>query len=176
MSGPAHDLERLISRHLDDECTPQERRELNARLGRDPAAAALFEEHRALDHEIRHALRRAVRGSFPHQRPLPLWERATRLLAIAAAACLAATFWLAPPQDAASRQGRAAAQGHSWFASPPTGGDTLIETPRRFIRPQIRVGRPEADWIVIPSERPGEFLVVQVNRVLTKTVHIQQDF
>ena len=175
MSEPAHDLERLISRHLDDECTPRQRRELNARVRREPAAAALFEEHRALDHEIRHALRRALGHAPSRHRPLPLWERAARVFAVAAAASLAAAFWFTPAQDASSNS-RAAAQGRSWFASPPSVGDTLIDTPRRFNRPQIRVGRPDTNWIVIPSETPGEFLVIEVNRVLTRTVHIQRDF
>ncbi len=177
MSDPAQDLERLISRHLDGESTPEERRALNARLRREPESAALYEEYSALDHEIKHALRSAVGRSPSRHRPLPRWERAARVFVVAAAACLAAMFWFnageaRPPVS----HPRAATQAGSWFAALPTVGDKLVEHPARFDRPQIRVGKPATNWIVIPSERPGEFLVIEVNRVLTRTVHIQRDF
>ncbi|MFQ5805101.1 MAG: hypothetical protein ACE5I3_01485 [Phycisphaerae bacterium] len=176
MSEPTPDLERLISRHLDDECTREERRALNARLRRQPESAALFEEHSALDREIKHALRSALGRSAARHRPLPLWKRSARIFVVAAAACLAAMFWPRPTQQPPSPADGLAAQATSWFASLPTIGDTLVEKPDRFVRPQIRVGQPATNWIVIPSDTPGEFLVIEVNRVLTRTVHIQRDF
>ena len=129
MSDPTHGLERLISRYLDDECTRLERRELNAKLRRDPQAAALFEEHAALDREVKHALRAALRHTPERRRPLP-----------------------------------------------PTAGDAFVENPERFKRPVNWVGKPEAKWIIVPSDRPGEYLVIEVNRVLTRYIHVQQDF
>lgn len=174
MNEPAQDLERLISRHLDGETAPAERRALSARLRRDPAAAALFEQYRALDDEIGRTLRQLFGRTTVARRSRPVWERAARLLGLAAAACLAAACWLTPPDRPASRQARAG--GPSWFAPPPSLGDTLVRTPPGFVRPQIRLGKPQSEWILIPSDRPGEFLVVEVNRVVTKAVHIQRDF
>jgi len=175
MSEPTYDLERLISRHLDDEATREERRALNARLRREPDSAALYEQHSALDREVKHALRSALGRSPARHRPLPLWERTARVFIVAAAACLAVMIWLKPTQELSSQAGRAPAQA-SWFAPLPTVGDTLVERPEGFDRPQIRVGKPDTNWIVIPSDKPGEFLVIEVNRVLTRTVHIQRDF
>jgi anti-sigma factor RsiW len=176
MSEPAHDLERLISRHLDHESTSTERRELNARLRRDPDSAALFEEYAALDREIKHVLRSAL-GHVPGRfRPRPVWQRAARGLIIAAAACLALLLWLRPAHHALGPGGPAPAQARSWFAPLPSVGDKLVEHPARFDRPQIRVGKPATDWIMIPAETPGEFLVIEVNRLLTRTIHIQRDF
>jgi anti-sigma factor RsiW len=175
MNDPTHELERLISRHLDGECTPRERRELNARLRRDPQAEALFEEHAALDREIKHALRTALRHRPERRRPAPLWEQAARVVIVAAAACLAVMFWFAPAhKPGVSQPAQAGVQ--SWFASPPTAGDTFVEGPERFNRPVNWVSKPEARWIVVPSDRPGEYLVIEVNRVLTRHVNVQQDF
>lgn len=175
MSDPSHDLEHLISRCLDDECTRHERRELNTRLRRDPEAAALFEEHAAIDREVKHTLRAALRHTPDRRRPLPLWERTARAVVVAAAACLAVMFWLAPPREpGASAPDQAGAQ--SWFASPPSAGDTFVESPERFDQPVNWVGKPEAKWIIVPSDQPGEYLVIEVNRVLTRHVHVQQDF
>lgn len=175
MSDPTHDLERLISRYLDDECTRPERRELNARLRHDPHAAALFEEHAALDREVKHALRAALRHTPERRRPLPLWERTARVVVVAAAACLAVMFWLAPPHKPGTSEPAQAGAG-SWFANLPTTGDTFVERPERFNRPVNWVGKPEGRWIIVPSDRPGEYLVIEVNRVLTRRVHVQQDF
>jgi hypothetical protein len=160
---------------LDDECTRRERRELNAAVRRDARAAALFEEHVALDREVKHALRAALRHRPTRQRPLPLWERTARVVMVAAAACLAVMFWLAPPREpGATASANAGAQ--SWFANPPTAGDTFVDGPEHFSRPVNWVGKPEAKWIVVPSDVPGEYLVIEVNRVLTSYVQVQQDF
>ena len=59
------ELERLISRFLDDECSADERRVLHRTLRDDPAAAALYEEYTALDREIGHAMRSAL-GRHTH--------------------------------------------------------------------------------------------------------------
>ena len=178
MSDPTHDLERLISRYLDDECTPQQRRELNARLQRDARAAALFEEHAALDREIKHVLRSALRRAPDRSAALPLWERTARVFVVAAAACLAIMFWFASPREPASPGTEASAQTsvQSWFASPPSAGDTLVERPERFNRPVNWVGRPRTEWIVVPSGKPGEYLVIEVDRIPMRSTRDRQDF
>jgi anti-sigma factor RsiW len=177
MSEPTHDLERLISRHLDHEATPAERRELNARLRREPESAALYEEYSALDREVGYALRSTRDRPSCRHRPLPLWERTARVFVVAAAACLAVMFWFnADRTRAPAGRPLDVRQAGSWFAPLPSVGDTLVERPERFNRPEIQVRKPRTNWIVIPSETPGEFLVVEVNRVLTRTVHIQHDF
>ncbi len=175
MSDPSHDLEHLISRYLDNECTRRERRELNAELSRDPESAALFEEHAALDREVKHALRATLRHTPVRRRPLAPWEQAARVVVVAAAACLAVMFWFAPPNEPQTPT-PAQAGVQSWFASPPTAGDAFVERPERLNRPINWVGKPETKWIVVPSDQPGEYLVIEVNRVLTRYVHIQQDF
>jgi len=178
MNDPTPDLERLISRHLDGEATPQERRELNARL-RDPHAAALFEECRALDREVGRALRSALGSSG--RRRAPLRERTARSLLAVAAACLALLFWFnigrsGGPTGGSNSASLAGNVSASWFASPPTPQDVLVERPEWFERPQIQIGRPEVKWIVVPSQNPGEWLVIEVDRLLRRTVPIQKDF
>ena len=176
MSDPASDLERLISRHLDDECTSRERRELNVRVQRDPHAAALFEQHAALDREVKYALRRAL-GRTPISRRLPtVWERSARLFAVAAAACLVVMLWLTPARRSAPLGEQASAQPGSWFASLPTAGDSLIDQSQLPSQPQIRHGESHTDWILIPSDTPGEFLVIQVDRRPTRAADVQKDF
>jgi anti-sigma factor RsiW len=178
MNDPTHDLERLISRCLDDECTPQQQRELNAWLQRDARAAALFEEHAALDREIKHALRTTLHRAPERPAVLPLWERTARVFVVAAAACLAIMFWFASPREPASPSTEASAQAgvQSWFASPPNAGDTLVDRPERFDRPVNWVGRPRTEWIVVPSGKPGEYLVIEVNRIPTRSTRVRQDF
>lgn len=178
MSDPTRDLERLISRCLDDECTANERRELNLRLHRDPGAAALYEEHAALDREVKHALRTALGHRPARPAVLPLWERTARVFVLAAAACLALLFWFAPPREWTAHDTEASAQTgvQSWFASPPTAGDTFVERPQQFDRPVDWVGKPRTKWIVVPSDTPGEFLVIEVNRMVTRSTRVPQDF
>lgn len=171
MSEPAHDLERLISRHLDDECTSRERRELNARLRRDSQAAALFEEHRALDREIKHALRSALSRSPLHHPAQPMWERTARVFVVAAAACLAAMFWFAPDRDTSSPRDRTPAQARSWFTPPSTWGDVFTDEPTH-----TPLRGSDANWIVVPTDTPREFLVIEVNRARARVVVNHQDF
>jgi len=174
MSEPTHELERLISRHLDDEATADERRELNAHLRRDPAAAALFQEYADLDREVQGALRSAL-GRSPF-RCVPPWQRTVRVLALAAAACVAVMFWSLPGRERTAPARQGTAQAGSWFAPLPAAGDTLVKRPARFDRPEIRFTRPRTDWVVIPSDTPGEFLVIEVSHVPTRTVRVHKDF
>ena len=175
MSDPTLELERLISRCLDDECSRDEQRELNATMRRDPEAAALFEEHAALDREVKHALRAALHHRPGRHRPLPLWERLARVGVVAAAACLAVMFWFAPQREPGNREATQAGV-QSWFASPPAAGDSFVENPERFNRTVDWVGKPESKWIVVPSDQPGEYLVIEVNRVETRYGGVPQDF
>jgi hypothetical protein len=174
MNDPTHDIERLISRHLDDEATADERRALNAQMRRDPAAAALFEDYAELDREVKHALR-SVLGHSP-MRSAPVWQRTLRVFALAAAACIAVMFWSMPGGERTTPGPQGPTQASSWFAPPPAAGDTLVEYPTRFDRPQMRFTRPQTDWVVIPSDTPGEFLVIQVKRVPTRTIRVHKDF
>ena len=174
MNDPTHDIERLISRHLDDEATADERRALNAQMRRDPAAAALFENCAELDREVKQALR-SVLGHSP-MRAAPVWQRTLRVFVLAAAACIAVMFWSMPGGERAMPGQPGAARAGSWFAPLPAAGDTMVEYPARFDRPQMRFTKPQSDWVVIPSDTPGEFLVIQVKRVPTRTVRVHKDF
>jgi hypothetical protein len=42
--------------------------------------------------------------------------------------------------------------------------------------PHVRRQNLRRDWILIPAERPGEFMVVEVNRVTTRMRAIHSDF
>lgn len=177
MSDSRENLERLISRYLDDEATPGDRRELEATLRRDREADALFEEFRALDREAGVALRKALGRPMQRRRPAPLRVRAARFMTLAVAAGLAAMVTLTPrSRDGASVSGNDQPQMASWFAPFPGWGDTLSETPPSFERPQVGIKDTDRDWIVIPSEREGEFLVIEIKRIHTLAIRLQQDF
>ena len=174
MTHPRDSLEHLISRILDEEATASERRDLNAQLRRDPAAAALFEAERALDREFKVVLHRALGHSIVHKRPRPIWERTARTLALAAAACLTLLFWSLPAEKTTPENVQAAAT--SWFRSPSPGSDALTTDPAALEPAVTPLQDTNADWIVIPSDKPGEFLVIEVNRVKTRMVVNQRDF
>src|SRR5262245_353437 len=92
MIDPSDNLERLVSRYLDGECTPEERRQLKAMIRRDSAAEDFFEETAALDREIGRAMRQSLGRTLVIRRQSPLWVRVSRIAGLSAAACLA---WLA---------------------------------------------------------------------------------
>ena len=174
MNRPNEQLERLISRILDEEATAGERRELNSRLRHDPQAAALFEEERALDREFKVALHHAMGHAIVKRHPRPVWERTARNLVLAAAACLTLLFWSTPTRQTTPADLQTASQ--SWFQAPSLGTDTLTTDPAA-LEPAVTPQRDtNADWIVIPSDTPGEFLVIEVNRVKTRMVINQRDF
>ena len=178
MNRPSESLEHLISRVLDDEATAGQRRELNAELQRDPDAAALFETERALDREYRIALRRALGRPIVHHPCRPWWERTARNFALAAAACLTLLFWSLPSDRStpAGETATAASSNASWFRSPSPRSDAFTTDPAALEPAVTPLQDTNADWIVIPSDKPGEFLVIEVNRVKTHMVVNQQDF
>ena len=177
MSDEISNLERLISRYLDGECSPEQRRELEDRVERDPAAANLLEEYAALDRQFHTALRETIlRPAVPQ--PLRLWERGARIGILAVAACLAALIWLSPA-DQSPHRGTQEATIHphsSWFAVPPGAGDTLVEPAVSPERSANWVAKPQTDWIVIPTEKSDEFLVIQVDSIEARTLREPQDF
>ncbi len=177
MSDARERLEILISRYLDEEATRDDRRELMSTLRRDSAADALFEEHRAIDREVRRALRQAMGRSIEARVRLSWSARALRYGAMAAAAAIALFVWDAP-RTGGSRPGApgGSPQMASWFAPPPSWGDSLAELPASYERPQVRVNDTDRDWIVIPGERAGEFLVVEVKRIQTRAIPLHEDF
>ncbi|MBI5863752.1 MAG: hypothetical protein HZB38_04445 [Planctomycetes bacterium] len=175
MNEPTNNLERLVSRYLDDECSVEERRQLRQLLRKDAEAEAFFEETAALDREIGRAMRHALGRPVVLRRQSPRWIQIGRAIALGAAACLAWVF-LNPGGSATSQrpeQGRP--MRASWFAPPPAPADTMSDT-RGYDRPQVRLDNTESRWIVVPGERPGEFLVVEVKRVKTRTIPVQGDF
>ena len=179
MNDLPDNIERLISRYLDDEADAGERRQLTTLVRRDPQAAALFDEQAALDREISIALRKALRRPLARPRRLRVWPRVFRTVGVAAAACLAAVFWTQPQGAPPAPDGTAHGSfgvGRSWFAPPPASVDTLVDTPDVFERPGVHLRAADRNWIVVPGDAPGEFLIVEVKRVRTRTVHVQQDF
>ncbi|MFO0837266.1 MAG: hypothetical protein U1D55_01975 [Phycisphaerae bacterium] len=157
---PSERLEHLISRYIDGESTYRERRELRSRMNSDPQAASLFDEISSLDREMAWAMRRALhrRGRF-----VPVWIRAGSGLGLAAAACLAAFAWLWSPAHKPQTPGREgdSRQAASWFAPPPAAGDSFEP---QFVDPSSgrRSGETSGRWIVVPSDRRGEFLIVEI--------------
>lgn len=176
MIDPSDNLERLVSRYLDGECTPEERRQLKAMLRKDSAAEDFFEETAALDREVGRAMRQSLGRTLVIRRSPPLWVRVSRIAGLSAAACL---VWLVlrsqavPP--AAPSNDRPQPQRASWFAPQPVAADTLAAQPEPE-RPQVRMDKMDRHWIVVPGDTPGEFLVVEVKRVKTRTVPVQEDF
>ncbi|MBU0640109.1 MAG: hypothetical protein KKB50_14685 [Planctomycetes bacterium] len=176
MSEQSEHLEHLISRFLDGECTSAERRELNAAMRSDPTAQAAFEEYAALDREVAHAMRRALGYTLRVPAGRGIWAQIGRAVALAAAACLAVMVWLGSPNSVSREDPRQARQGASWFApATRTNAVPRAEKPA-YDRPAVRMRHTQRDWIVIPGERPGEYLLIEVDRVHTRMKGIQRDF
>lgn len=183
MNEPTHELERLISRFLDAEASAAERRELRTTLKRDPAAEALFEETAALDRELGRAMRRALRRQIVLHPVRRSWASLGRAGAVAAAACLAVAIWWQAPQrpiSGTANPGQTQLAGSSWFAPsaalPAEAGDSLTAMPAAAGVPHQRVRTAQRDWILIPSDRPGEVLVIEVQRTQTRMKAAGRDF
>lgn len=178
MNPPSENLERLISRFLDDEATPAEQRQLAAAIRNDPQAETLFEELSALDREagaaIRHHLGHNTR--FPTTRR-NTWKRVGRLTTLAAAAGLALLVWLRPNPHTTphkSPQHATFTNNTSWFEPVPRG-DTLASQPAGAEIPQIRVRDLDQQWIVIPGQQPGEYFLIEMNKVKTRVIRVHED-
>lgn len=173
MTDPHEQLERLISRCLDGEASVEERRSLQRELRRSPSADALFEEYAALDREAAHAIRAAVAGPgmVPVLRKPSVW----REVGLALAACVAMLVWIQPPQRASTNSSGDASRA-SWFAPPPTTTDSWTDDTRAVERLGVPMADTNREWIVVPGERPGEFLVIEVNRTRTQLLQLRRDF
>lgn len=172
-------LEHLITRYLDRECTPGERAELMAAVRSDRGAEALFEEYSALDREFGAALRKALhrRASLRLHRASD-WVRGLRIVGLGVAACVAIFLWKSPPAQRPERAGESRPMlAGSWFAPPPAAGDSLRnETAAAFNWPRETSQVTQRNWVVVPGEDAGEFLVIEVKRVQTRSTRIQEDF
>lgn len=179
MSEANEQLERLISRFLDDEATDDEQRRLRQQLRRNPGAQALFEETAAVDREARLALRRALgRPAAPVARERWQW---IRLGGMAIAACVAAAVWFSAPAwhtgggDGPDQAGALPGSG-SWFAPLPTSGDTVRRDISAYESPHLRVGKMDRKWIVVPGRRRGEYILIEVDRTRAKCIPVRRDF
>lgn len=167
------ELDRLISRFLDNECTSEERRALNRRMDSDAAVRCEYEDYAGVDREAGHALRLLVSRTMRPARPLARWLRIGRAAALATAACLAAVIWI--PERGSGKAGGNDASGASLFAAPNWGD--LIQAEKPIMdRPHIREQDSDRRWIMIPSERPGEFLLIELNRTRTRAYGIHGDY
>lgn len=170
---PTDRAERLISRYLDGECTEDERRELRAFLRRDRSLDALIDDFSAIDREARSALRSGIGGRRVAAQRVTNWRLVGRVAAGAVAAAIALLTWHNPAPPA-TLDGRTTPERASWFAPPPTAGDTLVApTPDQ---PSIRIADSKRNWIVVPGERAGEYLVIEVKQVKSRTIPVQRDY
>lgn len=180
MTEPGSEFERLVSRYLDEECTAEERKQLEALLHRDRDAEAYLEESAAFDREIGHVMRRSLGRSVVIRRPGARRRRAMRFTALAIAACLGLLLsppsWLSTLTPHAPPPGSETPRRASWFAPPPVAGDIYGPDATPFDRPQVRVDKSDREWIVVPADRPGEFLVIEKRRLKTRTILVQEDF
>lgn len=176
-----HELDRLITRCLDEEAAPQERRRLKRLMRRDPEVAAVVEETFALDREAGAAMRSALGRTVPFgslHRVRPGWfAQATWF---AAAACLLLAAWVLGPNSApVSLTGSVAQAGPaqaSWFA-PLTPRDSIKQDVNpAYEQPQVRVRATDRNWIIVPGDSAGEYLLIEVDRVKTRGIALQTDF
>ena len=177
-SGDLERYERLISRVLDGEASPQQRAELESAMRSDPRVRSLFETTAALDAQVGQALRDALASAAGGDAPVPRpagsgrWRRRLgRLTGLAAAACVA---WLLatstkPPPDARLAEA-------SWFVPPPGPADTLGEPAPLAGIPAVRVRDARSGWLVVPTRDPDEYLVIEVARVRETMVPIELDY
>ncbi len=173
--GSDENLERLITRFLDREDSPADRQALNGRVDADPAARALLDDYIAIDNLAGRALRGAMSISIHPRKGLPHWFRIGRLASFAAAACLALLIYIAPVRPDEGGNGRQPARAGSLFA-PVRWPDLTPQQPPAISTPHVRRENVRRDWILIPTDRPGEYMVVEVDRVTTRMRAIHRDF
>lgn len=179
MNRDSDKLEHLISRCLDDECTADERQLLDSLVRGDAEVRALFEDTRRLDRCIGDTLRQTLRRP-PTAAPVRTARiRLSKTLTLAAAACLAAIFWFQPkpaPNASGSKSPQQANLAGSWFAPPTAQGDAVEPVPSAYERPEVRVRGTQRDWIIIPGDEPGTYMVLEVDHVRTHVIGVHRDF
>lgn len=178
MSPGSEELERLISRHLDGECTPAEAEYLRDLLANDRVARARYHAARELDALARVAMRTALGRPAGVAGAARFRSRGLRGAALAAAAVLAALVWLHPPQGPVSSGDRsvATAAAPSWFAPAPATPDIIESIPVSYERPALRVQGTQQNWIIVPGRDAGTYLVIEVEQVRTHIIGVHRDF
>ncbi len=179
MADSQEQLERLISRYLDDEGSAADRRELNRMARRDADVAGLLDDEIELDREFNYAMRRAMGKSLARRRSIPLWSGPARVATLAVAAAIAAVAWIAPEARAPRSHETQISAGAIDFASGSRNVvDALVELPPRHIRTDVRldVQPDQREWLMLPASDGAEFLVIQVDRVNTRVVRLSRDF
>lgn len=179
MNPGSEELERLISRHLDGECTPAEAEYFRDLLANDRAVRARYHAARELDVLLRAAMRSAlVRRPARGTRAAGLQSRWVRTAALAAAAGLAALVWLHPSQRSQPGGRRTAEAGSvsSWFTPAPATPDIVEPVPVSYERPALRVRGTERNWIIVPGRDAGRYLVIEVDHVRTHVISVHRDF
>lgn len=173
-------FERLVNRALDGELTPHEQEELDHFVKQDPAAARFYEEMSGIDALVGETLRVAI-AAEPAEVPIApsSWWRT---FGIAAAACIAALMYFGEPPAADSQSepdhGEAQAglvNGESIWADAQVDGLTPLD-PEVFDRLRAGVQDVDRDWVIIPSDEPGEYLLIEVSRVRTEAYTLHADF
>lgn len=181
MSTEWEQLERLISRELDGECTPQQRRRLQSMLRESAQARARYEEMRAIDRAARDALRAAL-GRSPDTLRLnvqrPGWARG---LLVAVAAGIAALVWLqAGEQTPRVRPSPARplveAGSDLWRLPRPATEDVVQPVPAAFERPELRWRGTQREWILIPADRPNTYMLIEMDQVRTRVIGVHRDY
>ncbi|MCK4340562.1 MAG: hypothetical protein KAY37_02415 [Phycisphaerae bacterium] len=179
MNSESDKLEHLFSRTIDGENSSDDRELMEALFREDPELPALFEEYRGFDRMVGDALRWDMNRAG-HARPIhTLWGRFGRGLLAAAAACLATLAWLHPNQPMSQNPrepGPAQASSSSWFAPSAPRGDVVRPIPTAYERPELRLRGTQREWIVIPGDQPGTYLIIEVDHVRTHVIGVHQDF
>jgi hypothetical protein len=187
MSPEGDKLEHLFSREIDGQASAEDQALLRELLDSDERMQDLFDEYRGIDTAAGDALR-SMMGRAPRVIPLRRWWHGVgRGLFVAAAACIAMLFWLrsdvpstSPVQPNGVQQARVGngleLPGGSWFKAPAPRGDVVRPVPQAYERPQLRYRNTDSNWIIVPGNEPGEFFVIEVNRVRTHTIAVQRDF
>lgn len=167
-------LERLFSRCLDAEASAEEQERLDTLLLADDTLRQRYEEYCQLDALAGETLRGALATSAS-TRSWRWLRRGGRLIGLAAAAALAALAWLDPPQPSTVPRSETPTHASSWFAPTELNRDMVEPLPREFERPEIRLRGTQRDWLIIPGDRPGQFMVVEIDRVRTHAIRLQED-
>lgn len=178
MSPGSDELERLISRHLDGECTPAEAEYFRDLLANDRTVRARYHAARELDVVLRAAMRSALGRPTRGTKAAGLQSGWVRTAALAAAAGLAAVVWLHPSPRSESGARRTAEAGavSSWFAPAPATPDIVEPVPVSYERPALRVRGTERNWIIVPGRDAGRYLVIEVDHVRTHVISVHRDF
>jgi anti-sigma factor RsiW len=186
-------LERLISRSLDHELSAEESAELERWLERDPAAERLYEQMAWVDAQVVEALHGDLahddldRDELVHSglmiapsQQVPWWRAA----GVAVAAGIASLFWMGQPQavtpDAAnSTHNSQASMGlfpnDSIWAAPAIDSAAPVDK-EMFGLEHTGLHDVDRKWVIMPSEEPGEYLLIEIRRVRTEAYPLHADF